>query len=43
MIIVADKKEKKRKNDNKTKNPKDSNQIPFVVDPDLIAPVRGLR
>jgi len=43
VIKLAIKKEKKRKNDNKTTNPKTSNPVTFDVDPDMIAPVRGLR
>ncbi|WP_315121636.1 hypothetical protein [uncultured Clostridium sp.] len=39
---MATKGEKKRKNDNKTKNSKTANPITMQVDPNMNKPVRGL-
>lgn len=39
---MATKGEKKRKNDNKTKNPKTSNPFTHEVDENMSKPVRGL-
>jgi len=43
VIKLAIKKEKKRKNDNKTTNPKTSNPIIFDIDHEMILPVKGLK
>jgi len=40
---MAGKYDKKRKNDDKTKNPKTSNPITFDVDPNMMTPVKGLK
>lgn len=39
---MSKKAERKRKNDNKTQNPKSANPITMDVDPDMKKPVRGL-
>ena len=39
---MTTKSEKKRRNDNKTTNPKRANPITMDVDPDMPKPVRGL-
>ncbi|MCY6483243.1 hypothetical protein OW763_02590 [Clostridium aestuarii] len=39
---MSTKAEKKKRNDNKTKNPKSANPITMDVDPDMKKPVKGL-